>query len=136
MIYKSDRKFRIWVYTVSHSSLILRSSMTNEDQDDYSEHTSYNIDLEFWAVSFINIPTTIPNLEISLVAQSVLPDYIAQNYCDHKDKVFEIKADGQSFYIVAAGVLIGRNRWGHKDRIFEFSEGLKHDEIIARISGA
>ncbi|VEH20163.1 Uncharacterised protein [Chryseobacterium nakagawai] len=55
MIFYSNRKFKTWGYTVSHSSLLLRSEMKYLDQDDYSENTSHNIDLEFWAVNYILI---------------------------------------------------------------------------------
>lgn len=61
MIFYSNRKFKMWAYVVSHSSLLLRSEMKYPDQDDYSEDEGYNIDLEFWAVSYMNIPLIFPN---------------------------------------------------------------------------
>lgn len=42
---------------ISHSSLLLRSVMQYDDEAGYSEETSYNIDLEFSFVEYMDIKT-------------------------------------------------------------------------------
>jgi hypothetical protein len=55
-LYSSNRTFRLWAYTISYSSLLLRSEMKYPDQDDFSKENSYNIDFEFWAVRYVDVP--------------------------------------------------------------------------------
>lgn len=45
-IFNTKRNFKLWAYTVSHSSLLLRSEMRYSDQDEFEIYTC-NIDLEF-----------------------------------------------------------------------------------------
>ena len=135
MIFQSNRTFRIWAYSVSHESLVIRSLMTYEDQEDYNEQTDHNIDLEFWGVSFINLPSTLPNLGVKLVEIINLPEYINRECCQYDEKAFEITGEGKLFYVLASSLLIGKYKWFQGDRIFDVGLNLKHDEIIAFIPG-
>lgn len=128
--YSSKRKFRIWVYTVSHSSLLLRSEMKYPDQDEYSEETSYNIDLEFWAVSYMNIPTDLLSLSIKEIAAEELPQKINTELLMFDMRIFELESKESKYYIIAGGVLIGENKWENQDRIFSYDSNLKYDKII------
>lgn len=129
-IYNSNRKFRIWAYTVSHSSLILRSEMKYPDQDNYSENISYNIDLEFWAVSYINVSSDLIGINIREITEEMLPKEINRELLRFDMKIFELKSEESNYYIIAGGILIGKNKWISQDRIFNYSSNLKHDEII------
>jgi len=64
--FKSSRKFRIWMYTVSHSTLILRSEKQYSDVDYDLKYDEPNItiDLIFSGVDFISIPDSFANLEV------------------------------------------------------------------------
>ena len=59
MSYTSDRKFRMWAYSCSHSFLILRSTF-NSDEDKYG----YNIDIEFAGVEYLDTPMTLNGISI------------------------------------------------------------------------
>lgn len=130
-IYQSDRNFRIWNYTVSHCSLLLRSIMSFPDLDDYSEETSYNIDIEISGVSFIGIPTTLRNLKIKEISEDLLPGHIDKELCKYDLKIFEFEEENKRYYIIAAGLMIATNKWDlNQDRILSYHLGLQHDKVI------
>ncbi|MHC2067785.1 hypothetical protein ACYFX5_09955 [Bremerella sp. T1] len=56
-MFKSDRNFRLWDFRVSHNQLLIRSPSTRE--------ISTNVDLVFWGVEFMSIPTALNGLEIT-----------------------------------------------------------------------
>lgn len=130
MIFYSNRKFKIWAYTVSHSSLLLRSVMQYDDQEGYSEETSYNIDLEFSFVEYMDIKTIWDSISISIVEKENLTSDLKEKFGSYEGKIFEIESNKEKTYIVAYSVLIGTNKWGLDDRIFTCDMNLKHDEIL------
>lgn len=130
MIFYSNRKFKIWAYTVSHSSLLLRSVMQYDDQEGYSEETSYNIDLEFSFVEYMDIKTIWDSISLSIVEKENLTSDLKEKFGSYEGKIFEIESNKEKTYIVAYSVLIGTNKWGLDDRIFNCDMNLKHDEIL------
>lgn len=130
MIFYSNRKFKIWAYIVSHSSLLLRSVMQYDDQEGYSEETSYNIDLEFSFVEYMDIKTIWDSISLSIVEKENLTSDLKEKFGSYEGKIFEIESNKEKTYIVAYSVLIGTNKWGLDDRIFNCDMNLKHDEIL------
>ncbi|PWW17015.1 hypothetical protein [Chryseobacterium sp. AG844] len=130
MIYNSNRKFKMWAYIVSHSSLLLRSEMKFPDQDNYTEDQSYNIDFEFWAVNYINIPTILNNIIIKEITEKDFPMEIDKNLLKYNMKIFELESEEKKYYIIAGGLLIGKNQWVNQDRIHDSNLNLEHDEVI------
>lgn len=128
-IFESNRNFKMWAYTVSHSSLILRSEMRYPDQDD-SENYQYNIDLEFLAVRYINIPYILNKLRIREITEKELPVEIDRDLLKYGMKTFELQTNGNKYYIITGSLLIAKNIWHNEDRIFNYNADLKHDEII------
>ncbi|PZF74814.1 hypothetical protein DN068_01045 [Taibaiella soli] len=100
------------------------------DQEDYSENVSWNIDIEFWAVSYIDTAHVLPGLIMSEITGTILPQRIRQKTTTGQ-KVYEIESGGVKYYIIAGGVLVGENKWENEDRIFNYSMNLKHDNILA-----
>ncbi len=121
----------MWAYITSHSSLLLRSEMKYPDQEDYSENTSYNIDLEFWSVSYINTPTYLYEITIKEITQKELPADIDKELLKYNMKIFELESTGRKYYIFAGGLLVGKNSWINQDRIFDYNLNLEQDEILA-----
>ncbi len=130
MVYNSNRKFKMWAYIVSHSSLLLRSEMKFPDQDNYTEDQSYNIDFEFWAVNYINIPTILNNILIKEITEKEVPMEIDKNLLKYNMKIFELESEEKKYYIIAGGLLIGKNQWVNQDRILNSNLNLEHDEVI------
>ncbi|WP_370901586.1 hypothetical protein [Chryseobacterium gossypii] len=131
--YNSSRTFKLWAYTVSHSSLLIRSEMQYPDQENYSEETVYNIDLEFWAINYIDIPSKFNELIIREIKEQELPPKINRDLLIYDMKIFQLESNGGKYYIIAGGLLIGKNKWENKDRIFDYNSNLEHDEILFQI---
>ena len=130
MLYQSKRDFKIWGYTVSHSSLLLRSNMKFSDEENYSKDTCFNIDIEFWDVTYIGIPVFLNNIAIKEITIDLLPSGIDKNLCRFDRKIFEFTVDHNKYLIIAGGLLIGTNHWVSEDRIFDYHLNLEHDNII------
>ncbi|MBK1897307.1 hypothetical protein [Chryseobacterium paridis] len=129
-LYASNRTFKLWAYTVSHSSLLLRSEMKYPDLEGYSKETSYNIDFEFWAVSYIDIPMKLDQVLVKKITEQELPAHIDRNLLKYDMKIFQLQSKEQAYHIIAGGLLIGENRWENEDRIFNYHSNLEHDKII------
>lgn len=123
-----NRVFKIWAYTVSHCFLILRSPQKFPDQGDFDENHSYNIDMEFSAVAYIDIPTILNGVEIRELIDKV-PEKFQQYKTEQGYKIIEIKSNSRCYYIVAGSYRIGKNKWIAEDRISNMN--LEYDSIIA-----
>jgi hypothetical protein len=127
MNYISDRVFKIWAYTVSHSFLILRSPKIFEDVDGYSIATNHNVDIEFWGVSYLDLPNVLNGITVKKIQKNIPQRF--RKYANSLDyKVFKIKSEGSVFYVVAAGYRIGKNNWDNEHRIS--NPNFEYDEII------
>lgn len=133
MTFYSNRKFKIWAYTVSHSSLLIRSIMQYDDEEGYSEGTSYNIDLEFSFVEYMDIKAVWDSISVSTVEKENLTSDLKEKFGSYEGKIFEIESNKEKTYIVAHNLLIGTNKWGLEDRIFNYHMNLRHDEILVSI---
>ncbi|MEE1900085.1 hypothetical protein V1389_17185 [Flavobacterium rakeshii] len=125
-----NRTFKIWAYTVSHSFLLLRSALMYPDQEGYyNEDCLYNIDIEFDAVEYIDIPSRLEGVVIRQL-QNNIPEKLINYARGLGSIVFELESKDNLYYIIAARYSIGKNKWSSsQDRVF-FNQ-LKHDEIIA-----
>lgn len=54
--FRSERRFEIWDYTVSHSQLLLRSAKTNSEQT--------RIEVLFKGVKLMNLPTYLDGISV------------------------------------------------------------------------
>jgi hypothetical protein len=123
-----NRVFKIWAYTVSHSFLILRSPLKFPDQEGFDEKHSYNIDIEFSSVAYIDIPTVLNGIELRELINNI-PEQLQQFKTNFGYRVFEIKTNRKYHYIVAGSYRIGKNTWIAEDRVLNMK--LEYDSIIA-----
>ncbi|RQO77095.1 hypothetical protein DBR40_10550 [Pedobacter sp. KBW01] len=124
-----NRVFQIWAYTVSHSFLILRSPMKFPDQDDSNELYDCNIDIEFSAVAYLDLPNILKGIEIGELTRCI-PKKLIHYRKDLGFKIFEIKSENNIFYVVAGNYRIGKNKWLIEDRVI--NSNLEYDEILAK----
>lgn len=122
MFFNSIRIFQIWIYTVSHSILILRS--TNDEDE---ETKGYNIDIEFWGIAYIELPNLFRGIKIRKLVDSI-PQKIDKFKSDFGYNVFQITTDDANYYVVAAGCKVGKNNWLNENRVLNPS--LEYDEIV------
>ena len=128
MVFISDRIFRIWAYTVSHCFLILRSPQLFEDVEGYANATNHNVDVEFWGVSYLDLPDILRGVKIKELKQDV-PGRLEKYLIYKGTRIFELESEEHLFYVVAGGCRVGKNNWVNEDRIS--NPDLEYDEIVA-----
>jgi hypothetical protein len=102
MSFASDRRFRIWDYNVSHNQMLLRSPKS----PDHSE----NIDIVFWGVEYIEIPSAFTGVELvkASTEEASSMKRIPEKRCETSD-VHVLSSGGKKFVVVAAGFKVLRN---------------------------
>jgi hypothetical protein len=127
MIELKNREFRIWSYISSHSFLLIRSPMLFFDNEGFNTDTSYNIDLEFTEVVYMEIPEIFNELKIVVKNIKDIPNRI-QDKVTQNTKIFELQTNRNIYYILAMNLVIGKNEWGTESRTNNLS--FKHEQII------
>jgi hypothetical protein len=114
MIDLSKRHFKLWHYSVSHSTLIIRSERQYDDVE-YSiiYEPNCTIDLEFSGVEFISLPEKIN-------VYNLRKENGVYRFNDNKDH-----------FVKASSCIVGLSQFEGQDRLSDFS--LKYDEIILSI---
>jgi hypothetical protein len=121
--FNSTRFFQIWIYTVSHSRLILRS-VNNKERD----VNGFNIDIEFWGVGYLELSDKFNGISIQEIKEDK-PEKFSKYSESLGYKVFEVRSNGINSYIVAAGCRVGGNNWENENRIL--NPDLEYNEIFA-----
>lgn len=122
MQYNSENTFQIWMYTVSHSVLILRS--VNKEHE---EKKGYNIDVEFWGVGYLDLPNMLQGVNIKKTTRDIPKKFKGyQNKGGYK--IFELISNENLYYIIAAGCRVGKHTWQDENRIL--NPYLEYDETI------
>lgn len=129
MNYSSDRKFRIWDYTVSHSTLFLRSYLFEEDEQ-ATTIINDTIDIEFYAVGYIELPDSMNGISLSLIKENI-PERL-KDFLKHDLKLFELNTNTRKGYVIAGGCVVGKSSWEHDKGRFE-NLGLNYPEVLLTI---
>ncbi|MFI1745530.1 hypothetical protein [Thalassobellus sediminis] len=116
MKYQSNRKFRIWHYIVSHSTLIIRSEKQYEDVEYPVKYDpNCTLDIELSGVEFISLPDSFDGLKIR----------------KEENGIYRFN-ENTEYYVKASSCRIGVSQFDHtQDRISDSS--LKYDEILMSI---
>jgi hypothetical protein len=103
-----ERKFKMWEYWISHSQLVLRS--TGGVQFPPGSPRSRNIDLTFVAVDYVELPTTIDELEFvdASADECQRVEKILGREVAH-DHIFVIATNGRRHLIVAGNMTVSEN---------------------------
>ncbi len=84
MLFNSKRLFQTWMYSVSHSTLILRSTNTED-----SEMKGYNIDIEFWGTQYMELPSLFKGIQIQMY-EGDIPDNLQKFKVDIDNKIWHL----------------------------------------------
>lgn len=89
-----SRTFRLWMYVVSHRALLLRSSRTDIEPS--------RIDVAFFQVEEVHLPTSLDSLEISAYSIESSTDVRrARRESNPESKVFRLQR-GSDWYVIAS----------------------------------
>lgn len=89
---------------------------------------NYNIDIEFSAVAYLDVPDTLKSIQVHEIIENV-PEKFNKYSKISGLKIFEIQSEGLCHFIIAGNCRAGKNRWILEDRIRNM--GLDYEEIIA-----
>ncbi|MES2485822.1 MAG: hypothetical protein V4581_07725 [Bacteroidota bacterium] len=130
-MYISERNFKLWSYTVSHKSLILRSPLFSKDITEvgYDPALVNNIDIEFSGVEYLNMPSFFSGIKVEVLLDNIV-NFEPYLQWPH-DRVFKIIASEGIFHIIASSCVIGTSSWLGKDRIS--NPQLKYDLILGQL---
>ena len=98
-MFKSNRKFKLWDCRVSHNQVLIRSPSTPD--------ISTNVDLVFWGVEFVSLPTSFDGLEIDRGESTKQAG--SEFSPSANGEVFLIDTGGKKFAVVAAGCKVLEN---------------------------
>jgi hypothetical protein len=112
------RLFKLWLYTVSHRILLLRSELQYSDVN-YEERYTDNrtIDLEFVDVLHLNIDSSMKVIDIVFDRHDLSSDDYTRFTLIHES--------GESI-IVAAKMIVGKSLWTIENKLT--SPNLEYDE--------
>lgn len=99
----NNRRFRIWKYSVSHSTLLVRSPKNEEFKT--------NIDITFHGVRLINLPHIFYGTCISSISQTDDMDLIEEieNMGYNINEVLVFRGEKQKFYVIASIIEVEEN---------------------------
>jgi hypothetical protein len=113
-MYESKRDFKLWDYRVSHGQLLLRSPM--------SPDLNTNVDLQFWGVEFVRLPTVMHGIRLRLANDDEKTSVAGRYAPECNGSVFSCDEDGAAI-VIAAGCRVLENAMD----IFESSLFSIHD---------
>jgi len=107
ILFSSDRFFQVWKYTVSHKCLLIWSTRSDE--------IATRIEILFWGVNRMELPTTFHGLKI-LEVSNVDETLVSGHF------LYEIQQNNQPVgRIVARDISIKENSgWHHDASEFDF----------------
>ena len=131
MKYKSERYFKLWFYSVSHSSILSRSEIQYQDVE-YKNRYSPNctIDIEFFGVVYVDIVTDFEQITLSTV-KNIKSKKIMTIANEKELKIFKLASSKGVNYIVAAGCTVGKSMWTNEDRLHNLQ--LNYEEIVFKL---
>ncbi len=115
------RHFQIWIYTVSHSQLLLRSNRSNERPT--------RVDILFKNVGHLDLPTVFDSLAITELSDAEIRETHAKldPVIRLHRKVFAVRGSGFSGLVVAGAV-----SW-HEDEGYHYDESYFQTSFLQRV---
>jgi hypothetical protein len=94
-LFASSRTFRVWLYAVSHSTLLLRSVK--------EAGISTRIDVLFKPVRYMSMPMTLSGIDLRIVTPAALKGERADiaDACGPKDKIFALAGDEGGAWVIS-----------------------------------
>ena len=107
-----QRRFQVWLYSVSHAQLLLRSNKSNE--------VPTRIDVLFKKVVSINLPTMFDGLSITEATSGEAQSLNAQvgSQSAHGLKVFLLRGTNFTGHVIAGAVFVHEDEGSHYDESF------------------
>lgn len=109
VLFSSDRGFRWWLYTASHSQFLLRSPRHDEDNE--------NVDVVFLAVFYADMPILLRGLTVDEPTNAEIEMLTNKTGIapDEHHSYFAIETQGKRFFVGAYSMRTSTNKLEHHD---------------------
>lgn len=102
---EESRAFRLWDYSVSHSSLLIRSPKDSANLT--------NVDLVFVGVEYVRLPATLGTISLSTASASDVAQELGKRPSHRSAKGYRIQAGERDGFIIAAGLSVSEHENEH-----------------------
>ena len=101
----AGRGFQVWEYRVSHKQLLLRCPKADD--------SSNNLDVMFYNVQYMDLPSVLPNLEIEEPNQTDIAFAESRvGKAVDEQQVFVLKSGDQRHVVVAGNAAVAESNMG------------------------
>jgi hypothetical protein len=124
-IFKSERYFTVFDYSVSHGQLLLRS--------DKRKGFKENIDIIFFDTNFVQLFTLFSGIIIRKVDTELNIDYPSvKKYLSHQENnMFEIESGNEKYYVCASFVRVFENELEFNETSLNYENKDSNREIAS-----
>lgn len=126
-IFISDRHFTVFDFIISHGQLLLRAGK--------GEDNSKNIDIIFWGVRYIQLPTSLSGIAIKIVndhKRRIAYDFVNAILGNDTNHLFEIESINEEFYVIASHFEVYKNDLEFNETSLGLHEIKTRGQEIAR----
>ena len=108
-LFSSNRGFRWWLYTASHSQFRLRSPKHKEEQE--------NVDIVFLSVFYIDLPTTLRGVVVDIASNADIAMLTEKTGIapDGYRNCFSLESGGKRYFVGAFSVRTSINTREYSD---------------------
>ena len=118
----SDRSFQIWIFSVSHDQLLIRSPKSKENAE--------NIDVAFFGVHLMDVAAGFIGLTVEDATASEVETVRPRQMAGDEGKVYALISQGKRYLVVAAGIRVSRNTLGYSETDLDFMTFVKPGQSI------
>jgi len=125
--FRSQRTFRIWDYSVSHSQLLVRSA------HDQSDECTDNVDLIFSGVFYIALADIFRGLAVRSPSEAELDDIEERSGVaeDATHRYYVLTSGGREYVVGAASLRIDTNRVPPWQTVLDFPR--KPSDLVPKL---
>lgn len=81
-------------------------------------------------MGYLDIPTAFRTIMI-VQSDENIPDKLVDLSTNYGYKIYTLKCDGGTYYIAAAGIIVGKSHWRDTDRIK--NPYLEYEEVLLKL---
>jgi hypothetical protein len=123
-MFSSTRHFQVWDYNVTHRQLLLRSPRTDGQEK--------NLDIVFWGVRFMSIPTVIYDVTLQLAGPTEMVDVFGTNVIIGNESVYKIESRECHGIVVADGCKVLENELEIFDSSLMYVDKVRAQGVLLR----
>ena len=116
--YSSERRFQLWSYTVSHKTLLLRSTKTAITPSGDTTQLEMQVDLVFLNVAHVNLPSRLMGVAVRVADEEESAATLLSSGAEPEEgqRVYLVDTESKAGYVVAGGCVHMEDESDYWDR--------------------